>query len=113
VSAACVLTGEDQTFRAVTKPESTFVRGAPGIGAWELVARAMEIDLDDDSFPTYANPATSATRATSYGVGVNWYISSNAKIMLNYMQTGFESGSAGGADRDDEKVLLGRFQVSY
>jgi phosphate-selective porin OprO/OprP len=113
VSAACVLTGEDQTFRAVTKPESTFVRGAPGIGAWELVARAMEIDLDDDSFPTYANPATSATRATSYGVGVNWYISSNAKIMLNYMQTGFESGSAGGADRDDEKVLLGRFQVNY
>jgi phosphate-selective porin OprO/OprP len=113
VSAAYVLTGEDQTFRAVTKPKSTFVRGAPGIGAWELVARAMEIDLDDDSFPTYANPATAASKATSYGVGVNWYISSNAKIMLNYMQTEFAGGSAGGADRDDEKVLLGRFQVSY
>ena len=113
VSAAYVLTGEDQTFRAVTKPRSTFVRGAPGIGAWELVARAMEIDLDDDSFPTYANPAASATKATSYGVGVNWYISSNAKIMLNYMQTEFEGGSAGGADREDEKALLGRFQVSY
>jgi phosphate-selective porin OprO/OprP len=113
VSAAYVLTGEDQTFRAVTKPASTFVRGAPGIGAWELVARAMEIDLDDDAFPALANPATSATKATSYGIGVNWYINSNAKVLLNYFQTEFEGGGAGGADREDEKVLLGRFQVSY
>jgi phosphate-selective porin OprO/OprP len=113
VSAAYVLTGEDQTFRAVTKPTSTFVRGAPGIGAWELVARAMEIDLDDAAFPVLANPATSASKATSYGVGVNWYINSNAKVMLNYFQTEFEGGATGGLDREDEKVLLGRFQVSY
>ena len=113
VSAAYVLTGEDQTFRAVTKPQSTFVRGAPGIGAWEVVVRAMELDLDDDAFPTFANPATSATKARSYGAGINWYINPNAKFMLNYFRTEFEGGAAGGGDREDEKVLLGRFQVSY
>ena len=113
VSAAYVLTAEDQTFRAVSKPRSTFVRGAPGIGAWEIVLRAMEIDLDDDAFPTFANPATSVSKARSYGAGINWYINSNAKVMLNYFQTEFEGGSAGGLDREDEKVLLGRFQVSY
>jgi phosphate-selective porin OprO/OprP len=113
VSAAYVLTGEDQTFRAVTRPKSAFVRGAPGAGAWEIVARAMELELDDAAFPLFANPATSATRARTYAAGVNWYINSNAKVMLNYFQTQFEGGAAGGADRDDEKVLLGRFQVAY
>jgi phosphate-selective porin OprO/OprP len=113
VSAAYVLTGEDQTFRAVAKPKSSFVRGAPGAGAWEIVARATELDLDDDAFPLFANPASSASRARTYGGGVNWYISSNAKIMLDYFQTEFDGGAAGGADRDDEKVLLGRFQVTY
>jgi phosphate-selective porin OprO/OprP len=108
-----VLTGEDQTFRAVPKSTSTFVRGAPGIGAWELVARAMEIDLDDAAFPVLANPDTSATKATSFGVGVNWYINSNAKVMLNYFQTEFEGGATGGLDREDEKVLRARVQVSY
>jgi phosphate-selective porin OprO/OprP len=89
------------------------VRGAPGAGAWEIVARAMELELDDAAFPLFANPATSATRARTYAAGVNWYINSNAKVMLNYFQTQFEGGAAGGADRDDEKVLLGRFQVAY
>jgi phosphate-selective porin OprO/OprP len=112
VSAAYVLTGEDQTFRAVTKPKSSFVRGAPGVGAWEIVARATELDLDDDAFPIFANPASSASRARTYGAGVNWYISSNAKIMLDYFLTEFDGGGTGG-DRDDEKVLLGRFQVTY
>ena len=113
VSAAYVLTGEDQTFRAVTKPKSSFVRGAPGAGAWEIVARATELDIDDDAFPVFANPETSASRARTYGAGVNWYISSNAKIMLDYFLTEFDGGGAGGTDRPDEKVLLGRFQVAY
>ena len=113
VSAAYVLTGEDQTFRGVLKPKSSFVPGAPGFGAWELVARVTELDIDDDAFPLFANPAISASRARTYGAGVNWYLSPNAKIMLDYLQTEFEGGAAGNADRDDEEVLFGRFQVTY
>ncbi len=113
VSATYVLTGEDATFRGITKPKSAFAIGAPGLGAWELTARATELDIDDDAFPLFANPETAASRARSYGAGVNWYVSSNAKLMLDYLQTEFDGGAAAGADRRDEKAILGRFQVTY
>jgi phosphate-selective porin OprO/OprP len=113
VSAAYVLTGEDETFRGVLKPKSSFVRGAPGLGAWEVVARVSELDLDDDAFPVFANPATAASRARTYGAGVNWYVTPNAKIMLDYLHSHFDGGAAAGADRSDENVVLGRFQVTY
>jgi phosphate-selective porin OprO/OprP len=112
-SAAYALTGEDQTFRGVIRPKSSFVRGAPGFGAWEVVARVTELDIDDDAFPVFANAATAASRARSYGAGVNWYVSPNAKVMLDYLHTEFDGGAAGGADRADENVVLGRFQVTY
>ncbi|HSD73903.1 MAG TPA: porin [Steroidobacteraceae bacterium] len=113
VSAAYVLTGEDETFRGVIKPKSSFVRGAPGFGAWEVVARVSELDPDDDAFPVFANPATAASRARTYGAGVNWYLTPNAKVMLDYLHTEFQGGAAAGADRADENVVLGRFQVTH
>ncbi len=113
VSAAYVLTGEDATFRGVTKPKSSFVPGAPGFGAWEITARVTELDIDDDAFPVFANPATAASRARTYGAGLNWYVSSNAKLMFDFLQTEFEGGAAAGTDRRNEKALLGRFQVTY
>jgi phosphate-selective porin OprO/OprP len=32
---------------------------------------------------------------------------------MNYGQTSFDGGAAGGADREDEKALLTRFQVAF
>jgi phosphate-selective porin OprO/OprP len=113
VSAAYLLTGENATFRGVARPESSLVRGAPGLGAWELTVRATELDIDDDAFPVFANPDRAASRARTYGAGLNWYVSSNAKLMLDYLQTEFDGGAAAGADRRDEKAILGRFQVTY
>ncbi|MGH8446225.1 MAG: OprO/OprP family phosphate-selective porin, partial [Solimonas sp.] len=107
-----VLTGEDTSFRGVTKPKAA-VRGG-GWGAWELAARYGQLDVDNAIFTKgFASTAASATKATSFGVGVNWYLTANAKIVLDYDQTKFDGGAAGGADRQDEKAIFTRLQLSY
>jgi len=113
VSATWVITGEDTSFRGVTKPKNAYTSGGPGWGAFELAARYGVLDIDDDAFPLFANPASAASEAKSYGVGVNWYLTSNLKTQLNYTNTSFEGGAAGGQDREDEKTIFARFQVAF
>jgi phosphate-selective porin OprO/OprP len=109
------LTGEEETFRGFT-PGSTYQVNKAGWGALELVARYHELDIDDDTFTggaaSFANPLTAVTRATAYGVGVNWYPWNTVKLSLNYENTSFEGGAATG-DRADEKALLSRFAVNF
>jgi phosphate-selective porin OprO and OprP len=109
------VTGEEETFRGFT-PGSTYQVGKSGWGALELVARYHELDIDDDSFAgganSFANPLTAVTKASAYGVGVNWYPWNTVKLSLNYENTSFEGGAATG-DRADEKALLSRFAVNF
>jgi phosphate-selective porin OprO and OprP len=112
---AWFITGEDQSFRGYT-PASTFRPGREGVGAWELVARIHELDIDDDAFvgdiTSFANPASAVSKATAYGVGVNWYPWNTVKLSINYEQTEFEGGAATG-DRADERALLSRFAINF
>ena len=86
-------------------------------GALELVARYHELDIDDDTFvggtDSFANPDSAASKASAWGVGVNWYLNQNYKWSLNYDVTSFEGGAAGGADRPDEKALFTRFALQF
>lgn len=113
IAASYVLTGEDAGFRGVAKPIKPFTVGAPGWGAFEVAARYGVLDIDDDAFPVFANPNSAATEAASYAVGVNWYLNSNLKVVLNYTDTRFDGGAAAGADREDEKTVFSRLQVSF
>jgi phosphate-selective porin OprO/OprP len=113
VSATWVITGEDSTFRGVAKPANPYTVGGAGWGAFELAARYGVLDIDDDAFPIFANPVSAASEAKSYGVGVNWYLTSNLKTQLNYTNTSFDGGAAGGQDREDEKTVFARFQVAF
>lgn len=112
---AWFLTGEEQSYRGF-KPGSTFRPGKDGKGAWELVARVHQIDFDDDAFEgganSFANPASSVSKATAYGVGVNWYPWNTVKLSVNYELTEFEGGAATG-DRPDERALLSRFAINF
>ena len=108
-----VLTGEDASYRGVAKPSSPFSPGKGGWGAWELVGRYGELDLDDGAFPLFADPAVAARSAQSWTVGVNWYLNSNLKLVANYLQTRFGGGAAAGADRDGEKAVFTRLQVAF
>jgi phosphate-selective porin OprO/OprP len=109
------LTGEEESFRGFT-PGSTFQPGKPGTGAWEVVARIQELDVDDDAFVgganSFANPLTAITKETTYGVGVNWYPWNTVKLSLNYDSTSFEGGAATG-DRADEQAIFSRFAINY
>jgi len=109
------LTGEEESFRGFT-PGSTFQPGKPGSGAWELVARIQELDVDDDAFAgganSFANPLTAISKETAYGVGVNWYPWNTVKLSFNYDVTSFEGGAATG-DRADEQAFFTRFAINY
>ncbi len=105
-----VLTGEDAGFRGV-RPSRPFKPGE-SLGAFELVGRYGVMDIDDDAFPLFADPAVAARKAEGWSAGVNWYPTGNLKLVLNYLHTGFDGGAAG-ADRPTEKAVFSRLQVSF
>lgn len=111
--AGYVLTGEDAGYRGVARPNHPFTVGSAGWGAWELVARYGELDIDDDAFPVFADPNAVARRARSWALGVNWYLTGNFKLVANYTQTEFDGGAAAGTDREDEKAFFTRAQFSF
>ena len=112
VEMSYFLTGEQNSFKPVT-PRRNFNPANGGWGALELTARIGELDVDDDSFPLFANPATSATSAFSWGVGLNWHLNRSVKTTLNFEHTDFKDGASAPATAQDENVLLGRVQVFF
>lgn len=106
-----VLTGEDASYRGV-KPAHPFTLGGPGWGAFELVARYGRLTIDDDAFPLYADPTKVVAAESGWGVGLNWYLTSNLKLVANYTQTSFDA-ALGAAPREDEKAFFTRAQFSF
>lgn len=107
-----VLTGETPSLAGV-KPEKPFNFGQGTWGAVELKARIGELTIDDAAFSGgYAKRTSSAKSAEAVGAGINWHLSKNAKLSLDYEQTAFEGGAATG-DRPDEKVIIARAQVKF
>jgi len=109
------ITGEEESYRGFT-PGSTWQPGKSGTGAWELVARIQELDVDDGAFTgganSFANPLTAISKESAYGVGVNWYPWNTVKLSFNYDVTSFEGGAATG-DRADEQAYFTRFAINY
>lgn len=112
-TAQWVLTGEDAGYRGVVKPSRPFRPGEEGWGAFELVARYGALDIDDDAFPLFADAATSARQARNWTLGFNWYLTSNLKLVFNYLDTTFKGGAADATDREDEKAIFSRLQVAF
>ncbi len=115
VAASYVLTGEDVNFKNGVAPQADFNPFSPdgGIGAWEVVARVGQTNIDEDAFPIFADPNAAAEQASSYGAGLNWYINENFKLMLDYDFTAFDGGASGGRDRPDEHALFSRAQFRF
>jgi len=110
VQASWVFGGEP-TYRAVS-PKKPFDREAKTWGAFEIKARYGRLEVDEDTFPVFANPVSAAEAADEWGVGFNWYLNRNVRIYLDYERTEFEGGASSG-DREDENVLLSRFQIAF
>ena len=113
VSASYFLTGEANSFKAVTPKRPVTLGSGGGWGAWELTARVEGLDVDNEAFPIFADPATSATAAFSWGVGVNWHLNRNVKLQFNYERTDFKGASANPVTSQDENVFLSRVQITF
>lgn len=111
VATSYALSGENASYKGL-KPKKVFDPSAGTWGAWEVVARYSAVRIDAQTFPVFANPATSAREAKSWGGGLNWYLNRNLKLAANYEWTRFVGGATSG-DREAERVMLSRFQVAF
>jgi len=112
VAASYVLTGEAASYKGVV-PRKVFNPAANTWGAFEAVARVSQLDVDEDAFPTYADPAKYAESAKAWGLGLNWYWNKNVKWMFDYRHTAFDGGETGGRDREAEDAVLIRAQLAF
>ena len=71
--------------------------------------------LSTSAYPLVAGALTAqrSSKASAWGVGVNWYLNQNYKWSLNYDVTSFEGGAAAGADRPDERAVFTRFALQF
>ena len=117
VAASWVLTGEDASFSGVT-PRNAFDPRRGNWGAFQIVGRYSELDVDDAAFPLFANPLSSASGAQSWSAGLNWYLNKNVLIKTSYARTTFTGGGGLGAapaavTRQPEQVFFTRMQLSF
>ncbi|MDD5035631.1 MAG: porin [Methylococcaceae bacterium] len=124
IQVSYVLTGEDNTFQSV-KPRQPFSPSNGQWGALQWVARWSELDIDNSSFRTglvngrpfqLLDPSKSVSKATSWAVGLNWFVNRNVRFMADYEQTYFQGGAGTRtlvADRPTEKVFGTRFQLAF
>lgn len=111
VAASWFLTGEENSWSPVA-PAHPFSFSRGGLGAWELAARIGQLDVDEKAFPLYANPDTSAHGATSWAVGLNWYLNKNVKLSLDYERSDFKGGTSPLLIKG-ENVIFTRAQLSF
>lgn len=118
VEASYFLTGDNNSFRSSSRnafqPLHSLNFGNGSWGAFEVVARINQLSLDRSAFPKYVSSA-SAREATSWAVGLNWYLNSNVRLYVDYEQTHFEGGSQAptAVTARDERAVLGRVQFSF
>jgi phosphate-selective porin OprO/OprP len=122
ISGGWVLTGEDATFNGVT-PRHNFDPRSGGWGAWQLVARYEDLDVDKAAFPFFANPASSASAAHAWALGLNWYLNKNIRLNASYSRTTFTGGGTatgasalsvpGAVTSHPEDVFFTRVQLAF
>jgi phosphate-selective porin OprO/OprP len=107
-----VVTGEDASFDGV-KPDKNFDWKKGNYGAFEILARTGELNVDKSAFGTFSDANASARKAQELTIGANWYFSSSLKFNFDLSHTRFDGGATGGADRESENVLLTRTQFRF
>jgi phosphate-selective porin OprO/OprP len=119
VTGSWILTGEDAAYRGGVTPRRPFDPLGGGWGAWQLVGRYEQLDIDNDAFPLFSNPGSSATFAAAWSVGLNWYLNRNFMIKASFSHTDFRGGGGPAASspaavtRNDENVFFTRMQLAF
>ena len=112
ISGGWVLTGDTASYAGVT-PQHPFNLHDGGWGAWQLVARYAELNVSDAAFPMLTSPATSASAAQAWSLGLNWWLNRNVRIMCSFSRTTFTGGATGAVTKKPEEVLFTRIQLAF
>jgi len=114
VSASWILTGEDASYTGVT-PRHPFNLHGGGWGAWQVVGRYEELNVDNSAFPTFASSAASASGAHAWSAGLNWYLNRNVRFNASYSHTMFSgyTGPSPAVPAKDEDVFFTRIQLAF
>ncbi|HTR43646.1 MAG TPA: porin [Pseudomonadales bacterium] len=113
VTGGWVLTGESATYNGVI-PRHPFDPLSNDWGAVQLVGRFAQLHIDDDAFPLFANPTLSASGASAWSVGLNWYLNRNIRANLSFSHTWFAGeATANPITAKDENVLFTRMQLAF
>jgi phosphate-selective porin OprO/OprP len=109
VQASYFLTGERRPYSAKNgafgrvAPKAPFDIRKGDWGAWELAARYSTIDVSDND--------VLGGEMDNYTVGLNWYLSKNARIMANYISVDTDENAV--TPNDDPEIILLRTQVDF
>jgi phosphate-selective porin OprO/OprP len=114
LTGSWVLTGEEASYTGVT-PRHSFDPLNGGWGALQVVSRYAELNVDDAAFPSFADPATSASAAQAWVVGLNWYLSRGVRFNTSFSRTTFRGSGAAKftATKAPENVLFTRLQLAF
>lgn len=120
LSGGWVLTGEDASYTGVV-PRHPFDPRNGDWGAFQLVARYAQLNVDSDAFTSgLASSANSADQAQSWALGLNWFLNKNIRANISFSHTWF-GGYTGGKPpsgtlvpaAQDENVLFTRIQLAF
>ena len=114
IATSYLLTGEDASFKGV-KPYNPFKSGAEGgWGAFELVARYQENNIDRDAV-TFADTVKGyALSAKTWGVGLNWYLNEASRFSFNLERTKFSDVTTGSVLLgNSENFAVARYQLAF
>ena len=109
--ASYFLTGETRPYKGKTgnfdrvKPSKPFSLSEGGWGAWEVLARYDELDLND------AGSGITGGEMTNLTAGVNWYMTDYIRSMLNFVDVDTDDEAV--VANDDPKVVTLRMQWDF
>ncbi len=116
VFASYFLTGENRPYangifgRVTPRNPVDFDFEGGGLGAWELAARWSWLDLNDSAGAL----AVSGGEQTDLTGGVNWYLTSYLRVMLNYVYAHVEDRETGASIASgDMHIVQTRFALDF
>ena len=115
VAASWVLTGEDASYNSAVTPRHPFDPRAGHWGAWQVVGRYEELNIDNSAFPTFASSTASASSAHAWSAGLNWYLNRNVRVNASFSHTVFSgyTGTSPAVPAQTENVFFTRIQLAF
>ncbi len=121
--ASWVLTGEEKKYKPDTgsfgapKPNDPFTLDKPGVGAWEIVARYSDLDLNYHAGDAGAAAPFGGIRGGDQHIisaGINWYPNQVLRFMLDFQHTDVSKLSSTGTSADARLDAISlRTQISF